>query len=136
MYRPDAALYVHRLSVRRQFDGGQLSSTLIHHAKDRARSMGRKYLRLDCDSSRRRLRELYLSLGFRHHSDHVAGSFPVTRFEKASRLTEYDLKVLGRATIVGETTGGGAHPTQMRRIDDHFRGRSRGPRTSSERVGV
>lgn len=32
----------------------------------------------------------------------------------------YDLKVLGRATIVGETSGGGAHPTQMRRIEDHF----------------
>jgi hypothetical protein len=32
----------------------------------------------------------------------------------------YDLQALGRATIVGETTGGGAHPTQMRRIDDHF----------------
>lgn len=32
----------------------------------------------------------------------------------------YDLQALGRATVVGETTGGGAHPTQMRRIDDHF----------------
>jgi hypothetical protein len=32
----------------------------------------------------------------------------------------YDLKALGRATIVGETTGGGAHPFRPYRIDDHF----------------
>lgn len=32
----------------------------------------------------------------------------------------YDLKALKRATIVGETTGGGAHPVRPRRIDDHF----------------
>jgi retinol-binding protein 3 len=32
----------------------------------------------------------------------------------------YDLKMLKRATIVGETTGGGAHPVAGHRIDDHF----------------
>lgn len=32
----------------------------------------------------------------------------------------YDLKNLKRATLVGETTGGGAHLTRPRRIDDHF----------------
>lgn len=32
----------------------------------------------------------------------------------------YDLKALKRATIVGETTGGGAHPVRDRRVDDHF----------------
>ena len=31
-----------------------------------------------------------------------------------------DLKSLKRATIVGETTGGGAHLVQERRIDEHF----------------
>lgn len=31
-----------------------------------------------------------------------------------------NLKALKRATIVGETTGGGAHPVRGRRIDDHF----------------
>ena len=33
----------------------------------------------------------------------------------------YNLKHLKRATIVGETTGGGAHPTAEHRVDDHFR---------------
>jgi hypothetical protein len=32
----------------------------------------------------------------------------------------YDLKMLKRATIVGERTGGGAHPVSLHRIDDHF----------------
>ena len=32
----------------------------------------------------------------------------------------YNLKNLKRATIVGETTGGGAHPVNGHRIDDHF----------------
>lgn len=32
----------------------------------------------------------------------------------------YDLQTQKRATIVGETTGGGAHPVRGRRIDAHF----------------
>jgi C-terminal processing protease CtpA/Prc len=32
----------------------------------------------------------------------------------------YTLKNLKRATIVGETTGGGAHPVRGRRLNDHF----------------
>jgi hypothetical protein len=32
----------------------------------------------------------------------------------------YDLKMLKRATLVGETTGGGAHPVSGHRIDDRF----------------
>ena len=32
----------------------------------------------------------------------------------------YNLKMLKRATLVGETTGGGAHPVAGHHIDDHF----------------
>lgn len=32
----------------------------------------------------------------------------------------YNLKNLKRATIIGETTGGGAHPGDMARLSDHF----------------
>jgi C-terminal processing protease CtpA/Prc len=32
----------------------------------------------------------------------------------------YDLKTQKRATIIGEPTGGGAHPTGPHRVDDHF----------------
>jgi retinol-binding protein 3 len=40
-------------------------------------------------------------------------------FSAAEECT-YNLKSLKRATIVGETTGGGAHPGGPRRLDDHF----------------
>jgi retinol-binding protein 3 len=40
-------------------------------------------------------------------------------FSAAEEFT-YNLRALERATIVGETTGGGAHPGGIRRIDDHF----------------
>jgi C-terminal processing protease CtpA/Prc len=40
-------------------------------------------------------------------------------FSGAEEFT-YNLKNLKRATIMGETTGGGAHPVSGQRIDDHF----------------
>lgn len=38
----------------------------------------------------------------------------------AGELFSYDLKVLKRVTLIGETTGGGAHTMWPHRIDDHF----------------
>jgi len=40
-------------------------------------------------------------------------------FSGAEEFT-YNLKSLKRATIIGETTGGGAHPVMGQRIDEHF----------------
>jgi len=40
-------------------------------------------------------------------------------FSGAEEFT-YNLKSLKRATIIGETTGGGAHPVSGHRIDEHF----------------
>ena len=55
----------------------------------------------------------------------------------------YDLKNLKRATIVGETTGGGAHPVRTIKIHDNFEanvptGRAINPitKTNWEGVGV
>jgi retinol-binding protein 3 len=63
-------------------------------------------------------------------------------FSAAEEFT-YNLKALKRATIVGEVTGGGAHPVAGYRIDDHFmiavpNARSINPitRTNWEGVGV
>jgi hypothetical protein len=55
----------------------------------------------------------------------VGGGKPVyvltsSRTFSGAEEFSYDLKNLKRATIVGETTGGGAHPVRGMRVDDHF----------------
>src|SRR5690348_9606081 len=44
----EESAFVHRLAVRRRFAGRQVSSALLRWAVDRARSLGKCYLRLDC----------------------------------------------------------------------------------------
>ena len=61
-------------------------------------------------------------------------------FSAAEEFT-YNLKNLKRATIVGETTGGGAHPGGVRRITDRFgiwlpNGRAINPITKTNWEGV
>ena len=53
----------------------------------------------------------------------------------------YALKNLKRATLIGETTGGGAHPVEPHRIDDNFfiivpSGRSISPITKTDWEGT
>jgi C-terminal processing protease CtpA/Prc len=56
---------------------------------------------------------------------HFGGEKPVyvltsKRTFSGAEEFSYNLKNLKRATIVGETTGGGAHPVNGQRIDEHF----------------
>ncbi|MGB3711162.1 MAG: S41 family peptidase [Erythrobacter sp.] len=74
------------------------------------------------------------------------GSKPVyiltsRRTFSAAEALAYNLQSLGRATIVGEVTGGGAHPFEYRRVHRHFaldlpEGRSINPITGSNWQGV
>lgn len=73
--------YVHRLAVRRRAAGQGLSTLLLAWAADRARVQGRRFLRLDCEASRTKLRALYERAGFRHHSDREVGPYLVARYE-------------------------------------------------------
>jgi hypothetical protein len=43
--------------------------------------LGRRYLRLDCEASRTRLRAVYERIGFRFHSDKQVGSYFIARYE-------------------------------------------------------
>jgi GNAT superfamily N-acetyltransferase len=78
---PGEAAFVHRLAVRRSFAGGEISAVLLNWAIDRAKNIGRHYLRLDCEASRVRLRAIYERAGFRHHSDREVGPYFVSRYE-------------------------------------------------------
>lgn len=76
------AVYVHRLAVRRPYAGGQLSGELLRWAADRGRRFRRKFLRLDCDASRPRLRAVYERFGFQFHSNRQVGPYFVARYEQ------------------------------------------------------
>lgn len=78
---PGESAFVHRVAVRRSFSGGATSSSLLSWAADRARSLSLRYLRLDCEASRPRLRLVYERFGFRHHSDRQVGPYCVSRYE-------------------------------------------------------
>lgn len=73
--------FVHRLAVRRTHIGQGISTALLQWAADRARSLGRRYLRLDCDADRTRLRALYERFGFQLHSYRQVGAYYVSRYE-------------------------------------------------------
>jgi GNAT superfamily N-acetyltransferase len=73
--------FVHRLAVRRSYAGQGISTALLRWAVDRAKSLGKRYLRLDCDADRTRLRALYERFGFRLHSFRQVGAYYVSRYE-------------------------------------------------------
>jgi GNAT superfamily N-acetyltransferase len=78
---PGEAAYVHRVAIRRSYAGSELSAVLLQAAAERARREGCRYLRLDCVSSRLRLRAIYERCGFLYHSDYVAGPYHVARYQ-------------------------------------------------------
>jgi GNAT superfamily N-acetyltransferase len=75
------AAFIHRLAVRRRYAGSGLSTALLRWAVERTRRLGRRYLRLDCEASRPRLRSIYETFGFRHRDNRQAGSYFVSRYE-------------------------------------------------------
>lgn len=56
--------FVHKLCVRREFAGMNLSREMIDYAANECRKRSIEYLRLDTDGSNRRLCSLYENLGF------------------------------------------------------------------------
>lgn len=74
--------FIHRLAVRRRFASNGVSVALIEWAARHAASLGRRWLRLDCEASRIKLRSFYERHGFRHHSDRRVGPYFVSRYER------------------------------------------------------
>jgi GNAT superfamily N-acetyltransferase len=79
----EEAVYIHRLAVRRRYAGGRLSTALLRWSVDRAERLGRRFVRLDCEHSRTKLRRVYERFGFRWHSDRRVGPFFAARYEYA-----------------------------------------------------
>ena len=82
----DDSAFLHRLVVRRCFKGQGVSTALMQWATSHARALGKRWLRLDCDANRPKLRSLYEGFGFRFHSFRQVGPYYVARYEY--RLSE------------------------------------------------
>ncbi len=77
----DDSAYLHRLAVRREFAGGTTSEALLSWAVEHSRSLGLRFVRLDCEASRPRLRDLYERFGFVQHSHRQVGPHFVARYQ-------------------------------------------------------
>lgn len=73
--------YLHKLAVIPTRQGQGLAHLLLGHAVGLTRARGCRFLRLDCMGGRPRLRAVYESFGFRHHSQKLLGGQPFERFE-------------------------------------------------------
>lgn len=80
-----SSLYVHKLAVRRAWAGHGVPVQLLDFALERARSLGRPFLRLDCVADRAPLRALYERFGFSLHSVIHKGERGFARYELAAR---------------------------------------------------
>ncbi len=73
--------FIHRVAVRRAFAGSGASGAMMQWAAERARALGKRYVRLDCEAARPSLRAVYERFGFRYHSDRQVGPYLVARYE-------------------------------------------------------
>lgn len=82
------AAYVHRVAIARQYAGSGLAAVLLDAAAARARQEGCRYLRLDCEYQRPRLRAVYERYGFVFHSQRLVGPHHLARYQLELRGEE------------------------------------------------
>lgn len=88
----DDAVYVYNLAVRRTWGGHRLGAQMLEWAADRATSLGRRYVRLDCMADNRFLAGYYAGAGFDERGEIDApfpapvGTLRLRRYEKQLRI--------------------------------------------------
>ncbi|MEO6873518.1 MAG: GNAT family N-acetyltransferase [Opitutaceae bacterium] len=76
------ALIIHKLAVRRAHAGQGFANRMLGFAEQHAHAQGKKYLRLDTDSTRPKLRQFYERAGFRHVGFKIIQHLHLALFEK------------------------------------------------------
>lgn len=56
--------YLHKVCVRREFAGKNMTLKMVEYAKEQCRARGVKYLRLDTGWDETKMKEIYRGLGF------------------------------------------------------------------------
>ena len=82
--RPDDALYLHKLAVRRSFAGRGLGVQVVEWALARTRAEARTYLRLDCMRDNPEIRAYYEALGFEERGEVDIGAFVCSLYERVA----------------------------------------------------
>ena len=91
------AVYVYTVAVRRASADQGFGSRMLEWAADRAASLGRKYVRLDCMADNAFLARYYVRAGFEERGEIEArlpapfGTLHLRRFEKAVRTAPADV---------------------------------------------
>lgn len=76
-----AALYVHKLALRREFSGQGLGRKIIALIEERAQQLGIEYLRLDCVAHNLKLRDYYESCLFQFKGEINLGEINLALYE-------------------------------------------------------
>ena len=76
-----SSLFVHKLSVLREFKGKGVAQEMLQWASEYAQRQGKSWLRLDCDGGRQKLRQVYEAFGFSFVDRGPLGEFDVARYE-------------------------------------------------------
>jgi ribosomal protein S18 acetylase RimI-like enzyme len=90
----DDAVYVYNLAVGRTWGDHRLGAQMLEWAADRARSLGRRYVRLDCMADNQFLAEYYVRAGFDERGEIDApfpapvGTLRLRRYEKRLRIQQ------------------------------------------------
>lgn len=63
--KPNESIFIHKLTVKRNFSGKGLANFMMNFAKDYAKQNSIKFVRLDTLSTRTKLRNFYENSGFR-----------------------------------------------------------------------
>jgi len=109
----DDAVYVYNLAVRRAWASKQLGSRMLEWAEDRAGSLGRRYVRLDCMADNEFLRGYYVQAGFGERGE-IDAPFPAP--VGTLRLRRYEKRVTAKTAAAQQALAAdGGVVTQNRR---------------------
>ena len=79
---PDSG-YVHKLAVRRAYAGQKVGIDMLRWAEAKSRTVGKRFLRLNCLAADKKIREYYERAGFLYKGDVVGPKAVATLYEKA-----------------------------------------------------
>jgi GNAT superfamily N-acetyltransferase len=83
--RPPDSGYLHKLAIRPAYHGKGIGLDMLRWAEAKTKTMGKRFLRLDCAAEDRKIREYYEKEGFVYRGDIVEPRGRASLYEKTLR---------------------------------------------------